>query len=173
MKPKEVDHPESSQPKYIAPTVLDGFIQPGFLPKVFTAFFMKDCIVFVKTGSINTDTAGSIRASMGGYTGDALILGALGSIVDARSRKKRIEKAASVASLEPEQMVAAHKRNYMIPYNTIRQVTFKGPNFAGELRIVIEAGATNKYRINNQSKSSALYYEKVFNEFLPGRISKK
>lgn len=173
MKSEEISNPDNKHSKHLAPTILDGFIQPGFLAKVYTVFFMPDCLVFVKTGSINTDTAGSIRASLGGFTGDALILGALGSIVDARNRKKRIEKAASVASWEPEVMVAAHKRNHMLPYHSIRQVTIKGPNFAGELRIAIEAGNTYKYRVNSQSKSSALYFQKIFNEYLPGKILKK
>lgn len=171
MKPKDETNPTGATQK--PPTILDGLVQPGFLAKVYTAFFMPDCLVFVKTGSVNTDMSGSMRAALGGATGDALIMGALGSIADARNRKKRIAKAASVASWEPEQMVAAHKRNYMLPYNAIKQVTIKGPNFAGELRIIVEAGIQNKYRLNNQSKASAQYVEKVFNEFLPGKIIRR
>lgn len=173
MKSEEITNSSENQVYQKPPTILDGLILPGFLPKVFTSFFLKDCLVFVKTGSVNTDTSSGIRAFLGGSTSDALIMGALGSIVDARNREKRINKAASVAGWNPEDMVAAHKRNFMLPYNNINKIEFKGPNFAGELKIIVDADKTYKFRVNNQSKQSALYYEKIFNEFLPGKTFKR
>lgn len=156
------------------PTIFDGFVQPGFpLAKVFTCFFLRDCLVFVKTGSLSTNMGGSIRTSLGGFTGDALILGAMGSIADQHNRENRMEKAASVASWNAEQMVAAHRRNFMLRFSEIEIIRLKGPNFAGELRVIIESGKSYKFRLNNQSKNSVAYLEKVFNEFLPGKILRK
>ena len=155
------------------PTIIDGMMQPGFPAKVFTCFFLSDCLVFVKTGSFSTDMAGTMRASLGGYTGDAMILGAVGSIADYHNQQKRMENAAHVAGWDPEQMVAAHKRNFMLLYSAISKIELKGPNLFREVRVFIEAGKTHKFRLNNQSKTVFAYNEKVFNEFLPGKVQKK
>ncbi|MDX9881526.1 MAG: hypothetical protein RBS73_05630 [Prolixibacteraceae bacterium] len=156
------------------PTIIDGMMQPGFpTAKVFTCFFLSDCMVFVKTGSISTDTAGSIRSFFGGYTSDALLLGAVGGLVDDYNRQKRMKNAARAVAWDPRQMVAAHKRNFMLPYNLIHTIEIKGPNFAGEARVVVDAGKIYKFRLNRQSKASFAYYERIFNDFLPGKIKKK
>ena len=173
MKSDQTPNPGDNQPQQKPPTILDGLMQPGFPAKVFTVFFLNECMVFVKTGSYSTDMGGTMRAALGGYTGDALIMGALGSLADYRNRNSRMKNAATVAGWNPDDMVAAHKRNFMLPYNLVNKIELKGPNFAGELRVIVDTGKTQKFRVNNQSKQSALYYEKIFNEFLPGKIFKR
>jgi len=172
MESKELTNPMIKRTK--PPTVLDGFLQPGFpMAKVFTCFFLSECIVFLKTGSFGTNMAGTMRASQGGYTSTGLITGAIGGIADLFNDEDRINKASAVAGYSPENMVAAHKRNFMLTYEQIKSVEIKGPNFAGEIRIIINADKTRKFRIDRQSRDSAKYIERVFNEFLSGKIQKK
>lgn len=173
MKSEEMSNPDNPHPKQLAPTILDGFMQPGFPAKVFTLFFLDDCLVFVKTGSFSTNMGGTMQTALGGYTGDGLIMGALGSLVDMRNRESRMNNAAAVVSWDPDRMIASHKRNFKIPYNLIRRVELKGPNFAGEVKVLVEADKTHKFRLNKQSKSSIVYYEKTFNKYLPGKIFKQ
>lgn len=173
MKSEKITNPGNPHPKQLAPTILDGFLQPGFPAKVFTVFFLVDCLVFVKTGSIATNMGGTMQTALGGYTGDGLIMGALGSLADVRNRESRMNNAATVASWDPQQMLAAHKRNFMLPYSSIRQIEMKGPNFAGEVKVVVDAEKTHKFRLDKQTKTSIVYYEKIFSEYLPGRILKK
>ena len=172
MKPEEVTNYASQPTK--SPTVLDGFIQPGFpVAKVFTCFFLNNCLVFVKSGSFGTNIASTMRASQGGYTSTGLITGAIGGIFDLFNDENRIKKASEVAGYSPKNMVATHKRNFMLTNEHIKSVKIKGPNFAGEIRIIIDADKTHKFRIDRQSKESAKYIEHVFNEFFPGKIQKK
>lgn len=163
----------SIQPPML-PTVLDGFLQPGFpLAKVFTCFFLNDCLVFVKTGSFGTNMSDTMRASLGGYTSTGLIAGAIGGVVDVFTADSRIKNATQVAGYSRENMVAAHKRNFMLPYQQITLIEIKGPNFAGELKVIFHSEKIHKFRINRQSKASANYIEQVFLKFLPGKIQKK
>ena len=151
------------------PTVIDGFIQPHFpFARVFTCFFFTDCLVFSKTGSGGTNTAGSMRSALGGYGTDAMITGGIGTIVDIVTSEKRGNKAAGLAAFSPEDMVAAHKRNFMLSYGAIQGVEMKGPNIAGELKVIITADKVHTFRIDRQSKESASYIKRVFNEFVHG-----
>ncbi|MFH2094590.1 MAG: hypothetical protein ABIJ16_02725 [Bacteroidota bacterium] len=155
------------------PTVLDGLLQPGFPAKVFTVFFLNDCMVFAKTGSFGTAMGSTMQASLGGFTGAGMIAGAVGGLADAGNASNRADKAAGLAGLDPQQIVAAHKNNLMVPYGALRGVELKGPNFAGELKVIVDAGSSHKFRMDKQSKASAAYVEKVFNEFLPGKVRKR
>jgi hypothetical protein len=165
----------SSGPQNSLPlTVIDGFMQPGFpLAKVFTCFFFPDGIVFAKTGSLGTDMAGTLRASLGGYTADAMIAGAIGGIADHFNSNKRIARASEIVEYQPESIVATNKRNFFLNYHQIQQLEMKGPNFSGEVRIIITAEKRYKFRINRQSKASAQYLEKVFTKFLSNKFQKK
>ena len=155
------------------PTIIDGLMQPGFPAKVFTCFFFSDCAVFAKTGSFSTNSEGLMRAYFGGYSSDALFFGAFAGLADYHNQQKRLKNAAGVVSWDARTMVAAHKRNFMLPYNAIRAVELKGPNFAGEIKVIISAEKNHKFRLDKQSKSTLAYYEKIFNEFLPGKVKKK
>lgn len=156
------------------PTVLSGFLQPEFpAARVFTSIFLNNCLVFVKTGSFGTNMAGTMQATLGGYTPTGLIAKAIGSIVDFYNAESRAKKTSDIAGFSPENMVAAHKRNFMLLFDEIKSVEIKGPNFAGEVKVVVSAGKTHKFRIDRQSKESTKYIERVFNEFLPGKIVRK
>lgn len=156
------------------PTALGNFLQPGFpFAKVFTAFFFGDRVVFAKIGSFGTNAAGTMQASLGGFTPTALVAGAVGAIVDSASSGTRTRRAAGLAGLDPEAMVAAHKKNFAIPYGTVKSVEIKGPNFAGEVRVTITAEKAHKFRIDRQSKDAAKYLEGVFAEFFPGKVTRK
>ena len=155
----------------IPPTVMDGLIVPGLSMKVYSALFFSNCVVFIKSGSISTDSAGSMRAVFGGYTGTGMIMGAVGSIIDANSRENRMEKTSSVAQLPPGVIAQMHKNNFLLLYENIKRIEFKGPNFADEVRVKIESNnQTYKFRIDKQSKSSAKYYRDVFERFLPQKV---
>lgn len=156
------------------PTVIDGFIKPDFpFGKVYTCFFMTDCLVFVKTGRFGTNIKGSIHASQGGYTSDSLILGAIGGIIDMFNSDRRMKNANALASLTPIEMVNADKRNFMVPISEIRKIEFKGPNFANELIIRIFTEKLIKFRLDSQSKNSARYITDIFSAFIPSEIHKK
>ncbi len=156
------------------PTVLDGFTQPGFpFAKIFTCFFFNNCVVFAKTGSFGINSSGTIRGVLGGFTPTALIAGAIGLIFDMRNDQRRSNRAMEMADFNPENMVYNHKLNFMLLYDEVENVEIKGPNFARELRIVVNASKIHKFRIDRQSKESAKYIERVFNEFLPGKVVKK
>lgn len=159
---------------FLYPTVLGDFLQPGFpTAKVFSVFFLENKLVFTKTGSGGTDTAGKMRAGLGGFTSTAMIAGAIGTLVDSDSAKSRSDKASQMAALNADDMVKAHKLNFMLSYDNIKSVEIKGPNFAGELKVMVNADKTYKFRIDKQSKDSARYIEKIFNEYLPQKVIKK
>lgn len=156
------------------PTVIDGLVIPGITFKVYSLLFFENCVVFVKSGSIATDTAGNMRSALGGYTGAGLVMGAVGSIVDQHSRENRMDNVASVAAYNPGMIAQAHKDNFLLLYQFIDYVEFKGPNFAGEIKLKFSAkGETRKYRIDNQSKSSGAYIRKVFESFLQAKVIDK
>lgn len=162
---------QSNAPMAKPPTVLDGLMQPGFPVKVFTCLFFEKCVVFCKTGSFATDSAGTMRSALGGYTGAGLIMGAVGGLIDAQTNKNRTDQAASMATIEPENIVAAHKLNFSLSYDSISRIELKGPNFAGEFRIIVYAnGKSEKYRMDKQSKSTAKYIIGVFSEYIPGKV---
>jgi hypothetical protein len=162
-----------SMPVEKPPTVLDGFIQPGLPVKVYTIFFMKDRLVATKTGSWTTYAAGTMSTAMGG-SGSSRAQGyAIGSIMDHFSSNSRGDKAAKLAGYSPDEMAAADKANFQVPYGFVSSVEIKGPNFANELHIKIKAGKEHKFRIDNQSKDSIRYIINVFQEFLPGKITLK
>lgn len=171
---QEVEENADQNQKIKPPTVLGDFLQPGFpLAKVFTVFFMDNVLIFAKTGSGSTDAAGTMAASLGGFTPTALVAKGVGAVVDHLSEEKRSDKAAQLAAFSPEDVVASHKLNSMIPFDAVKTVEIKGPNFAGEVRVIITADKIHKFRINKQSKDSANYVESVFNDFLPGKVVKK
>jgi hypothetical protein len=107
---------------------------------------------------------------LGGYSPDAMVTGAIGTLVDAFNDESRGSKAAEMAGFSPEDMVAAHKRNFMISYSEVESVGIKGPNFAREVRIVIQAGSRHKFRIDRQSKESVNNIRRVFSEYLQGKV---
>jgi len=61
----------------------------------------------------------------------------------------------------------------MLLYDEVEIIEIRGPNFARELRIIVNAAKIHKFRMDRQSKESAKYIERVFNEFLPGKVVKK
>lgn len=156
------------------PAVLDGLLQPGFpLATVFTAFLLEDTVVFAKSGSGGTNAAGTMSASLGGFTPAAMVAGAIGSVVDSQTADQRADKAAQMSAYSPEQLVAAHKRNFAIPFADVRSVEIAGPNFAGEVKVVVTAGKTHKFRVDKQSKEAAKYIADVFDDALPGKVVRK
>ncbi len=159
---------ENTGPK--PPVVIDGLTQPGFPAKVFTCLFFQDCMVFCKTGSFSTNAAGTMQASLGGFTGAALIGSAIGAIVDSASADSRSKQAASMSALDPADIVKAHKNNFIVPYNTVSNVEIKGPNFAGEVKVIVCFSGKEKFRIDRQSKASAKYIVDTFSSFLPGKV---
>ncbi len=167
----EYQNPQSQVPYQKPPTVIDGLVQPGIPPKVFSVLFFENCLVFIKSGSINPNTAGSMRASLGGFTGAGLMAGAIGSIVDQNTNRSRMDHVAGLASLNPGVIAQAHKHNFLLLYNVIEKVEMKGPNFAGEIRLSVYArGEKHKFRIDNQSKASGKYIKQVLEGFLSGKI---
>lgn len=165
--------PAPSIPVEKPPTILDGFIQPGLPVKVYTVFFMKDRLVFTKTGSWTTHAAGTMSAAMGGTVGGRTQGFAIGTIMDHVNRNNRGDKAKQLAGYSPDEMVAADKANFQVPYSFVTRVEIKGPNFARELNVKIKAGKEHKFRLDNQSTDSIGYIYRTFNEFLPGRIIQK
>ena len=162
-----------SAPVEKPPTVLDGFIQPGLPVKVYTIFFMKDCFVAAKTGSWTTHAAGTMSTAMGGSGASRSQGYAIGTLMDHFSSNSRGDKAEKLAGYGPDEMVAADKANFQVPYSFVTSVEIKGPNFANELHIKIKAGKDHKFRMDNQSKDSIRYVLNVFQEFLPGKIFNK
>ncbi len=154
------------------PTVLDGFIQPHFpFARVFTCLFLPDTMVFAKTGSIGANAGGIMRGTHVGYTLEAMVTGAIGTLVDVFTHQSRGANAVEIVAFSAENMVATYKRNFMLSYDDVENVEIKGPNFAGELRIVIYSTDTrHKFRIDRQSKESAKYVRRVFEVFLPRKI---
>lgn len=153
------------------PVILDGLVQPSFpFARVFTLFILPDCLVFTKTGSFGTNAAGTMRASLGGYSSEAMVAGAIGVLADQYNDESRRSAASVLASFSPENMVAAHKRNFMVPIEKVESLEIRGPNFAGELRIILHAGVRRKFRMDRQSKASAKYVTDLFNRFLPGKV---
>lgn len=153
------------------PAVLDGLVQPSFpFARVFTLFFIHDYLVFTKTGSFGTNASGILRGSLGGYTPEAMVAGAIGTLLDQHNDEARRLEASALAGFSPENMVAAHKRNFMISYENVESIEIRGPNFAGELRIIVMAGGRHKFRIDKQSKASAKYVKDLFLRFLPGKV---
>lgn len=156
------------------PAVLGNFLQPGFpLAKVFSVFFMENSLVFAKTGSGGTNAAGTMAANLGGFNPTALIASGVGTLVDKHTGEKRSDKTGQLAAFSAAEIVAENKRNFMIPFDAVKSVAINGPNFAGEVRVIITAHKVHKFRINKQSKNSADYIERVFVDFLPGKIIKK
>lgn len=154
------------------PTVLGDLLQPGFpLAKVFTVFFMNDSLVFAKTGSGATNAAGTLAASLGGFTPSALIAKGIGTVIDQQTGGSRDNKSAELAAYSPEEIVAGHKRNFMIKFDDVKNIEIKGPNFAGEVKVIITADRVHKFRVDKQSKEAANYIKSVFNEFLPGKVT--
>ncbi len=93
--------------------------------------------------------------------------------MDHFSSNSRGDKAEKLAGYSPDEMVAADKANFQVPYSFVTSVEIKDPNFANELHIKIKAGKDHKFRMDNQSKDSIKYVLNVFQEFLPGKILHK
>jgi hypothetical protein len=149
-----------------SPSVLDGFVKPGFTAKVYTCLFFKECMVFCKTGSFGPNSSGTMSTALAGNIGDSLLLGAIGSIIDSFTNRKRVNKAAELLSLSPEEIAKSNKRNVLVKYSDVKRVEIKGPNFAGELRIRIHTSDNLiKYRLDKQSESLANYTRELFSKF--------
>jgi len=133
--------------------------------------FFQDCVVFFKTGSFSANTSGTMQAALGGYTGAALIGSAIGAIVDSASADSRSKQAASMSALNPDDIVNAHKNNFKLSYSEIRNIEIKGPNFAGEVKVIVNFAKTEKFRIDRQSKATTKYLVETFSKFLPGKIA--
>ena len=108
--------------------------------------------------------------ALGGYTAEAMVAGAIGKLVDLHNDQERSSRVSEMASDTSESLVAAHKLNFQLSYAAVEKVEIRGPNFAGELRIIILADRKFKFRIDRQSRGSAKYVEDVFLRFLPGKI---
>lgn len=166
------DQLNSTPQGQMPPTVLGGFLQPGLPAKVYSCLFFNNCVVFGKTGSFSTDSAGTMRSALGGYTGAGMIAGAVGGLIDAASSANRTEKTAAMAGNMPDQIVASHKQNFKLDFDKISSVEIKGPNFAGEVKVIVNGGgASHKFRVDRQSKASAKYIVDVFQKFLAGKVS--
>lgn len=153
------------------PTVLDGFIVPGFPVKVFTCLFFSDCIVFIKTGSFTTNLAGTMHAALGGYSGDGLIMGAMGTLVDDATRENRIAKTAELAAYNIDEIVKAHKRNFKLDYKSITSIEMKGPNFAGEIRFRFYEGKNcYKFRMDKAGKTTSKFVKNILDEYVPNKL---
>ncbi|MDX9846644.1 MAG: hypothetical protein RBT74_06665 [Tenuifilaceae bacterium] len=153
------------------PVVLDGFVKPGFIARVYSLLLFPSCMVICKTGNFGASSAGSMRASMGGNVGDGAILGAIGEIFDSARRNKRMEKAASLLSKSPEEIAQSDKRNFLIRHIDIDKVEVKGPNFAGEIKLRIHTSSkTYKLRLDGQNKSSQKFLVKTLSEYMPGKV---
>lgn len=161
---------EAQQPE--APTVLDGFIQPGLPVKVYSIFFFGDRLVACKSGSVTTHAAGTMSAAMGGSAAGRMQGWAIGALMDVASSGRRQGKIQQLAADTPEGMAAADKANFMLMYASIQLVEVKGPNWAGETHVKVKAaGKEHKFRLDNQSKESVAYVAKVFSENLPGKVT--
>ena len=155
----------------VQPVILDGLVQSSFLfARVFTLFFLQGYLVLTKTGSFGTNTYGSIRGSLGGFTPEAMVTGAIGTLADQLNEEGRRTRAFELAALSPDQMVAAHKRNFKISYEDVESVEIRGPNFAGELSIIVLAGGRYKFRMDRQSRVSAKNVKDLFLRYLQGKI---
>lgn len=171
MLSKENAHKDDQKGSPVQPVILDGLIQPSFpFARVFTLFFLPDCLVFTKTGSFGTNLSGTMRSSLGGFSPEAMVTGAIGALADQYNDSSRRAEASELAAFSPEKMVAAHKRNFMVPYDEVESLEIRGPNFAGEIRIIVNAVGRHKFRIDKQSKVSANYVTSLFNRFLPGKV---
>ena len=149
------------------PTPLVGFVQSGFFAKVYTCFFFANCLVFAKSGSFNPDTAGSMQASLGGYTEEAMIAGAIGKIFDSFISRQRNRKAMEVNCTNPESVVAAHKNNFKLDYSDISGVEITKPGWVGETKIKINA--TDIYKFTMKGMPVGVL-ESTFKKFVPGKV---
>ncbi len=161
----------------MAPQVINGFVQPSFpFAKVFTFFFFSDSLVIAKTGSGSLNTAGIMKASLGGFTAAAMVAGAVGEVVDQNKATKQADAAGELVeqltSDTPASIVAAHKLNFQLPYDLIKEVKIKGPNFAGELSFCITADKQHKFRMDKQSKESARIVIDAFEQYVPGKVTR-
>jgi hypothetical protein len=155
-----------------APRVLGSFLQPGFpFAKVFTVYFLADRLVFAKTGTGPTNAGGTMQAALGGFTAAALAAKAVGTLVDASSEASRDANTAMLGGLSPDAIVAAHKLNFQLPFDAVRGVTIKGPNFAGEVKVVVTADREHKFRIDKQSKASAQVIIDAFRDTLGSKVT--
>lgn len=155
-----------------APRVLGSFLQPGFpFAKVFTVYFLPDRLVFAKTGTGPTNAAGSMQSALGGFTAAALAAKAVGTLVDASSEASRSANSAALGGLSADEIVAAHKLNFQLPFDAIRSVTIKGPNFAGEVKVIVSADKDHKFRIDKQSKAAAKVIADAFRETLGNKVT--
>ena len=155
-------------------TVLTNFLQPSFpFAKVYSVFFMDNALVFAKTGSGGTNSAGTMSAALGGFTPIALLARAIGTLFDSSSAQSRADKTGQLASQSATDIVDSNKMNFTIAFEAVKNVEIKGSNFGGELKVTIYADKSHKFRIDRQSNASAKYIIDTFNQFFPGRVSIK
>lgn len=153
------------------PTVLGNFLQPGFpFAKVFSVLLMDGVMVFAKSGSGGANAAGTLRASLGGSTPAALVAGAIGALVDAQTAESRAQKTAFLGGQAAQDILAADKRNFLIAFDAVKRVEVKGPNFAGEVKVLIDADKMHTFRIDRQSRDSAARITATLSGFLPGKV---
>jgi hypothetical protein len=153
--------------KNASPTPLVGFVQEGFFVKVYTCFFFADCLVFAKSGSFNPDTSGTMRASLGGYTEEAMIAGAVGKLFDSFTSRERNRKAMEVNCMDPDSLVSAHKNNFKVKYADISKVEITKPGWAGETKIRVNATEAYKFTMKGMPVG---VLESTFNKFVAGKV---
>lgn len=156
-----------------APLVLDGFMKEGFRTKVFTVLFYEDCLVFCKTGNLRTSTSNSIQTSLGVYTGDAMLLGAIAKIFDNWRGNKRVQEAADLSVMNPEEIAKANASNLLLYYSEIQRVELLRQKWLSEAKVRIRASKVFQFKLEDQSKKTLDCIEKTFNEFLPEKVMRK
>ena len=150
-----------------APTPLVGFVKSGFFAKVYDCFFFSNCLVFAKSGSFNPDTSGTIRASLGGYTREAMIAGAIGKLFDNFTGGQKTNRALEVDYMNPDSIVATHKSNFKLSYTAISGVEIIKPGWSGETKIKINATESCKFTMKGMPVG---VLESIFEKFLPGKV---
>ncbi len=93
--------------------------------------------------------------------------------MDHFSSNSRGDKTAKLAGCGPDEMVAADKANFQVPYSFVNRVGTQETQLRQRIAYKDQSGKDYKFRMDNQSKDSIRYVLKVFHEFLPGKIFHK
>lgn len=163
---------QTKKEKIKSPLVLSDLIQPGFIGKIYSIFFMEEGMVIVKIGSGTTNSSGSMRAALGGATGIATIMSGVGKFIDGESSRKRREALEVLAGNSIQGMLAADPTNFFLPYDAVQMIELKGPSWFGELKVRIIAGSEHKFRVETYSDYMGNYFFNTFKEYLPGKVTR-